>query len=39
MVIESGNNVISISPNIAEGVYIVEVGVDGKLVKTKVIKN
>lgn len=39
MVIESGNNVISISPNIAEGVYIVEVGVDGKLVKTKAIKN
>ncbi|MFH6951052.1 LamG-like jellyroll fold domain-containing protein [Flavobacterium sp. FlaQc-51] len=39
MVVESGNNVISISPNIAEGVYIVEVGVDGKLVKTKAIKN
>lgn len=39
MIIESGNNVISISPNIAEGVYIVETAVDGKLVKTKVIKN
>jgi hypothetical protein len=39
MVIESGNNVISISPNIPQGVYIVEAGVDGKQVKSKVIKN
>ncbi|MFD1606057.1 LamG-like jellyroll fold domain-containing protein [Flavobacterium artemisiae] len=38
-VIESGNNVVSISPYIAQGVYIVEVGVDGKLIRTKVIKN
>jgi hypothetical protein len=38
-IIENGGNVISISPNIAQGVYIVEVKVDGKLVKTKVIKN
>ncbi|SHH56276.1 T9SS type A sorting domain-containing protein [Flavobacterium johnsoniae] len=38
-IIENGSNVISISPNIAQGVYIVEVKVDGKLVKTKVIKN
>lgn len=37
--IESGNNVISISPNIAEGVYITEVVVDGKLVRSKVVKN
>jgi hypothetical protein len=39
MIIESGRNVVSISPNIPEGVYIVEVGVDGKLVRTKAIKN
>jgi len=38
-VIESGNNVVSISPSIAQGVYIVEVEVDGKLVRTKAIKN
>ena len=38
-VIESGSNVVSISPNIAQGVYIVEVRVDGKLVRTKAVKN
>ncbi|MFB9076325.1 LamG-like jellyroll fold domain-containing protein [Flavobacterium procerum] len=38
-IVESGRNVISISPNIAQGVYIVEAGVDGKLVRTKAIKN
>ncbi|WP_281233899.1 LamG-like jellyroll fold domain-containing protein [Flavobacterium gelatinilyticum] len=37
--VESGKNVISISPDIAQGVYIVETGVDGKLVRTKIIKN
>lgn len=38
-IIESGSNVISISPNIAQGVYIAEAAVDGKLIRTKVIKN
>ncbi|OOV19038.1 LamG-like jellyroll fold domain-containing protein [Flavobacterium sp. LM4] len=38
-VIESGNNVISISPNIAEGIYITEVEVDEKLLRSKVVKN
>lgn len=38
-IIESGSNVISISPNIAHGVYILEVSVDGKRVRTKAIKN
>lgn len=38
-VIESGNNVISISPNIPQGLYIIEAGVDGKQLRTKVIKN
>jgi hypothetical protein len=38
-IIESGRNVISISPNIAQGVYIVETGVDGKQIRTKAIKN
>ncbi|KFF03191.1 LamG-like jellyroll fold domain-containing protein [Flavobacterium reichenbachii] len=38
-IIESGRNVISISPNIAQGVYIIETGVDGKKVRTKAIKN
>jgi hypothetical protein len=38
MIIESGKNVISISPNIPQGVYIVKAGIDGKLVKTKAIK-
>lgn len=38
MIVESGRNVVSISPNIPQGIYIVEAGIDGKLVKTKVIK-
>lgn len=38
-VIENGLNLISISPYIAQGVYIIEVTVDGKLIRTKVIKN
>ncbi|WP_163411213.1 T9SS type A sorting domain-containing protein [Flavobacterium ajazii] len=37
-IIESGSNVISISPNIAEAIYIVEVEVDGKVVRTKAVK-
>lgn len=39
MILESGSNAISISPNIGKGVYMVEVEVDGKLIITKAIKN